>query len=60
MSLERSIGFTPKFQAGALALLLTDMDFASSVIESLEPSYFDAGEIYIKFLRFVWAKVVAA
>ena len=53
MSLERSIGFTPKFQAGALALLLTDMDFASSVIESLEPSYFDAGEIYIKFLRFV-------
>jgi len=49
-------GFTKKFQAGLLVLMIRDFDFLRLIEAEISVKYLDAGEAYLKLLKLIKAQ----
>ena len=47
------LGFSKKFQAGLLVLMIRDFDFLRLVESEISTKYLDAGEAYLKLLKLI-------
>ena len=47
------LGFSKKFQAGLLVLMIKDFDFLRLIDSEISTKYLDGGEAYLKLLKLI-------
>ncbi len=53
---QATLGFSKKFQAGLLVLMIKDFDFLRLIDPEISTKYLDAGEAYLKLLKLIKAQ----